>query len=481
MSDDGLRASVEKMQREGVADPAIRAFEHYYRQLEAGETGLMPEESIEPVTDLPALDELPDDPGAQREALRHAVVIRLNGGLGTSMGLSKAKSLLEAKDGLSFLDVIARQVIALRERHGAALPLVLMDSFSTREDSLAAMERYPDLDSGIPRDFMQNKEPKVRADGDLMPVEWPDNPALEWCPPGHGDIYTALVTSGLLEQLLERGFEHAFIANSDNLGAVLEPRILAWMRSEGFPFLMEVTDRTEADRKGGHVARRRDNGRLALRETAQTPDEDLEKLQDIDRHPYVNTNNLWVDLRALDAAMRERDCVLGLPMIRNEKTVDPADSSTPAVYQLETAMGAAIEVFEGARALAVPRTRFAPVKTTDDLLALRSDAYRLDGDARVELAPEREGRVPFVALDSDHFKLLRDFEERFAEGPPSLVECDRLVVEGDVRFGAGVVVRGDVTVRQDGDEPLAIEDGAVLDGDGTDHRADASGASAQHR
>jgi UTP--glucose-1-phosphate uridylyltransferase len=396
------------------------------------------------------------------------------------MGLSKAKSLLEAKDGLSFLDIIARQVLALRRRYDAALPLVLMDSFSTRADSLAALERYPELKSGIPQDFMQNKEPKIRVEG-LVPVEWDANHSLEWCPPGHGDIYTALVTSGLLGQLLEQGYEHAFIANSDNLGAALEPRILAWMRAERIPFLMEVTGRTEADRKGGHIARRKEDGRLVLRETAQTPEEDLEKLQDIDRHPYVNTNNLWLDLRALDAAMRERDNVLGLPMIRNEKTVDPADKSTPAVYQLETAMGAAIQVFEGARALAVPRTRFAPVKTTDDLLALRSDAYILEDDATVLLAPEREGRVPFVALDSDHFKLMRDFDERFPEGPPSLVECDRFVVEGDVRFGAGVVVRGDVTVRQQGDEPLTIEDGAVLEDGGADHPADASGATAERR
>src|SRR4051794_6034033 len=462
MSEDGLRAGVEKMRAEGVAEAAIRAFEHYYRQLEAGETGLMPEASIEPVKDVPALAELPEDRDAQRDALQHAIVLRLNGGLGTSMGLQRAKSLLEAKDGLSFLDVIARQVLALRARHDAPVPLVLMDSFSTREDSLEALARYPELECGIPLDFLQNKEPKIRVD-DLMPVEWPDNPALEWCPPGHGDLYTALVTSGLLKDLLARGYTHAFMANSDNLGAVLEPRILAWMRAERIPFLMEVTGRTEADRKGGHVARRREDGRLALRETAQTPEEDLEALQDIARHPYVNTNNLWVDLRALAAAMRERDDVLGLPMIRNEKTVDPTDKSSPAVYQLETAMGAAIQVFEGARALSVPRTRFAPVKTTDDLLALRSDAYRLTEDANVVLVPERDGKVPFVALDSDHFKLMRDFDERFPAGPPSLARCDRFVVEGDVRFGAGVVARGDVTVRQEGDEPLAIDDGAVLE------------------
>ena len=248
-------------------------------------------------------------------------------------------------------------MLALRERYDARLPLVLMDSFSTRDDSLEALAAHPRLDVGLPLDFIQNKEPKLLVE-DLTPVQWPADPALEWCPPGHGDLYTALVTSGMLEQLLEQGFEYAFVANSDNLSAVLDPRILTWLRAERIPFAMEVTDRTEADRKGGHLAVRRSDGRLVLRETAQTPDEDLEALQDITRHRYVNTNNLWVSLPALREAMG--DGFLALPMIRNQKTVDPSDKSSPAVYQLETAMGAAIEVFEGARALRVPRTRFAP-------------------------------------------------------------------------------------------------------------------------
>src|SRR3954447_2675487 len=267
------------MREEGVAEQAIRAFEHYYRQLEGGETGLMPEDSIEPVSDLPALDDLPHDEEAEHEALRKAIVVRLNGGLGTSMGLSRAKSLLEAKDGLSFLDIIARQVLALREQHDAELPLVLMDSFSTRDDSLEALARYPELDVGLPLDFLQNKEPKLLVE-DLEPASWPDDPSLEWCPPGHGDLYTALVTSGMLEELLERGYEVAFVSNSDNLGAVLDPKILAGFLDEGAPFLMEVVPRSAADRKGGHLARRRSDGRLVLRETAQTPPEDMEALQD---------------------------------------------------------------------------------------------------------------------------------------------------------------------------------------------------------
>ncbi|MGH2946861.1 MAG: UTP--glucose-1-phosphate uridylyltransferase [Solirubrobacteraceae bacterium] len=444
---DGLQASVEKMRSEGLPEPAIDTFRHYYEQLASGETGMLPESSIQPVEELDDLDSLPSVEGP----LDAAVVIKLNGGLGTSMGMTRAKSLIEAKDGLSFLDVIARQVGEL------GLPLVLMNSFYTHEDSLAALSAHGDLSSGLPPDFVQHKEPKLLVDG-LTPVSWPDDPALEWCPPGHGDLYTALLTSGMLEALLSSGRRYAFVSNSDNLGAVLEPRVLAWIAREEIPFVMEVTDRMEADRKGGHLACRVDGG-YVLRETAQTPEEDLAALQDISRHRYVNTNTLWIDLRALDSLLRARGGVLGLPLIVNRKTVDPADSSTPEVFQLETAMGAAVGVFDGARPLRVPRSRFSPVKTTEDLLALRSDAYVLADGARVELAAGRRGVPPVVDLDSSYYKLLRDFDSRFPAGAPSLVECERLAVEGDVTFGRGVVVRGAVVVRG----PRRVEDGAVLE------------------
>jgi UTP--glucose-1-phosphate uridylyltransferase len=450
---DGLAASLEKMRREGSPDAAIDTFEHYYRQLAEGATGMLPESEIEPVDELQDLEDLP----GEDTPLDEAVVLKLNGGLGTSMGMTQAKSLIEAKDGQTFLDVIARQVLELRRRSGARLPLVLMNSFYTHEESLEALAGHG-LESDVPPDFVQHKEPKIRAD-DLMPVEWPDDPALEWCPPGHGDLYTALLTSGMLDALLDRGYRYAFVSNSDNLGAVLEPRILSWMARDQLPFVMEVTDRTEADRKGGHIARRPGGG-FVLRETAQTPEEDLEALQDISRHRYVNTNNLWVDLRALADVLREREGVLGLPLIVNRKTVDPGDKSTPEVFQLETAMGAAIGVFEGAQPVRVPRRRFSPVKTTEDLLALRSDAYVLADDARVELAAERDGTPPVVDLDDDHYKLLRDFDSHFPAGAPSLVACERLSVSGDVTFGAGVVVRGTVTVSG----PRRVEDGAVLEG-----------------
>jgi UTP--glucose-1-phosphate uridylyltransferase len=452
---DGLQQALEKMRADGAADAAIENFRHYYERLAKGETGTIAEDEIEPARDLPSAAELPQPGEDDKQALERAVVIRLNGGLGTSMGMTAAKSLLEVKDGLNFLDVIARQVLGLRERHGIRLPLVLMHSFRTREESLKALERYPDLEADVPLDFVQGRVPKLLADG-LAPAEWPDDPELEWAPPGHGDLYTSLVTSGMLEQLLERGYEYAFVANSDNLGAVLEPRILAWFAREELPFAMEVLRRGPSDRKGGHIAVRKGDG-LVLRESAQTRDGDEDAFQDIERHRYFNSNNLWLNLKTLRRVLDERDGVLGLPMIVNKKTVDPGDSSSPAVFQLETAMGAAIDVFDGAAAIEVGRERFAPVKTTNDLLVVRSDAYELTGEAEMRLVRDEP---PLLDLDSEHYKLIRDFDAHFPKGPPSLKDCDRLTVKGDVVFGADVVVHGSVTIEGD----QRIDDGTTLQG-----------------
>jgi UTP--glucose-1-phosphate uridylyltransferase len=447
---DPLQAALDKLRADGAQPVAVDTFRHYYERLRAGDAGVLSEDEIEPVHDVPSLDDLSDADAA----LDEVVVIKLNGGLGTGMGMTKAKSLLEVKDGLSFLDVIVKQVLELRASSGARIPLVLMNSFATREDSLAALRRHDGIEADVPLDFVQNRVPKILDDESLAPVEWPANPEQEWAPPGHGDLYPALVASGMLEALLDRGYRYAFVSNSDNLGATLDPRILAWLARDEVPFLMEVAQRSEQDRKGGHVARRRGGG-LLLREIAQTPEDDLPAFQDIDRHRFFNTNTLWIDLRALKFTLDQHDEVLPLPMIVNRKTVDPTDKSSPKVIQLESAMGAAIAVFEGAQALRVPKSRFAPVKTTDDLLLVRSDAYALTGDGHLELVPETP---PLVELDPDFYKLIDDFDARFPAGPPSLAQATRLEVHDDVTFGRGVVVRGSVTVMG----PRRVEDGEVL-------------------
>jgi len=453
MSADGLRAAVEKMRADGQSDEAVRTFERAYRALDAGASGTLPDAELEPVRDVPAAADLAASDAA--DALDRVAVVKLNGGLGTSMGMTRAKSLVEAREGLSFLDVIVRQVLALRARHGVRLPLVLLNSYRTRDDALAALARYPGIGADVPPDVLQHREPRIRAD-DLMPVEWPADRELEWCPPGHGDLYPALRSSGMLGALLDAGYRYAFVSNADNLGAVLDPALLAWFAASGAPFAMEVVVGTELDRKGGHIARRRDGGRLVLRETAQA--DDAESFRDFRRWRYYNSNNLWMDLRAVAALLDAGDGVIELPLIVNRKRVDGPES--PEVIQLESAMGAAIGAFDGARAVCVPRTRFAPVKTTDDLLVLRSDVFRLDEDGRVV----RDGEEPFVELDPEHFGTLADFDRRFPAGVPSLAGAERFVVRGDVTFGAEVVARGAVEVEAAAGEALHIPDGAVLEG-----------------
>jgi UTP--glucose-1-phosphate uridylyltransferase len=461
MSEAGMQAATEKMRAAGAHEEAIRALQSAYARLESGDEAMLPSSELEPAGDVPALNELPESDAS--EALSDVAVIKLNGGLATSMGLQQPKSLMEARDGRSFLDIIIGQTIALRRRYGVRLPLVLMDSQATREATLRALAERSELDNdGLEPDFMQSMIPKLEAET-LEPVSWPQASALEWTPPGHGDVYGALRRSGMLDELLERGFRYAMISNADNLGAQLDPRVPAHMADQEIPFLMEVVQGTEADRKGGHVARRRADGQLVLRETAQTPEEDEDSFRDFRRWRYYNTNNLWIDLQVLSARLNDSDGVLELPLIVNRKTVDPRDSDSPAVIQLESAMGAAIESFPGAGLLLVPRTRFAPVKTTDDLLVLRSDVYAVSEDLEVEPVPERADSLPYVELDKRFYRLIDEFEQRFPEGPPSLREAERLVVHGDVTFGSGVTVRGAVTV--DADEPTEVQSGAVLESD----------------
>jgi UTP--glucose-1-phosphate uridylyltransferase len=459
MSSEGLRHAQEKMRAAGEPEAAIRAFARAYERLVAGESAFIRSQDLEPAQDVPTLGELPQtDPG---EALRDVVMIKLNGGLATTMGLRHPKSLVQAKEGKTFLDIIVGQTLNLRSNHGIRLPLLLMNSQATRADTEQALARYPELDVGLPITFMQSIVPKLDAET-LAPASWPPDQALEWAPPGHGDVYAALQRSGILDRLLEEGFRYAMISNIDNLGAWVQPDIAAHVQQERIPFLMEVVEGTESERKGGHVARRRSDGQLILREVAQTAPEDEASFRDYRRWRYYNTNSLWLDLRVLSEVLSASDGVMDLPLIVNRKTVDPRDPASTPVVQLESAMGAAIGSFAGAQLLCVPRSRFVPVKTTNDLLVLRSDVYTLTDQMVVQPVPERDGKLPFVELDKRVYRVLEQFERRFPQGPPSLRQAERLEVEGDVTFGAGVVVRGAVHLQAA--EPMRIDDRAVLEG-----------------
>jgi len=448
-----------KMRAAGMGNAPVAVFKRNYEALKRDETGMISEESIEPATGLPKADDLGEGEGAG--LLGEVAVIKLNGGLGTGMGLQGPKSLLSVRDGVNFLDLMVRQTLSLREKSGEKVPLVLMNSFSTSEDTLAHLKRYEGqgLASADEVEMMQNMIPKIDA-VTLKPVEWPADPDQEWCPPGHGDLYPAMVGSGWLDRLLDGGVKYAFVSNSDNLGAILDAALLAFFADSGAPFMMEVTRRTAADKKGGHLAKRKNDGRLLLREVAQCPDGDLDEFQNIAKHLYFNTNSLWLNLEKLKVQLIADSGVLPLPMIKNKKTVDPRDADSTAVFQLEIAMGSAIECFEGALAIEVPRSRFAPVKTTADLLALRSDAYEVLEDGQVRLCEERDGVPPDISL-SGEYKLVDSLEEL---GVPSLIKCNALKICGLLKFQPGVVIEGIVTFENANAERKVISAGIYKDG-----------------
>lgn len=453
-----------KMADEGIPPLVIDLFRRYYENLVRGESGLLSRRDIASVeeADIADVKTLEGFTKQGAHAIKEAVVIKLNGGLGTSMGLSRAKSLIEVKDGLRFLDIIARQIMIYRDTSGVKLPLVLMNSFKTDEDSRQYLARYPALVSDdIPLSFLQHKFPKVLSEN-LSPGHWPRDPDYEWNPPGHGDIYFALITSGMLDQLIDKGYKYAFISNSDNLGATMDEALLGYFASCDHPFMLEVADRTNADRKGGHLARLRRTSGLVLREIAQCPEKELDEFQDTTVYRFFNTNNIWVNLVSLKERLESGIEGFTLPMIVNPKRIDPTDDTSPEVYQIETAMGSAISIFQNATAIKVPRTRFSPVKKSQDLLALWSDCYVMTADSRIILNPARRFGPIRIDLDDAYYKRIDQLRERFIHGAPSLVDCKSLSIKGNVYFGKGIVVKGKVHIVNQSTCKAYIPDGTII-------------------
>lgn len=458
--EDHLPAFVAKMQNEGLQPLVIDTFAYYYNHVLSGETGLVYDREIQPVElkDIQDFNHLEKYAAAGQRALKQCVRIVLNGGLGTTMGLTGPKSLIEAKNGKNFLEIILKQADHSR------VQLALMNSFTTHAATRAALSKIKP--ARWPLQFIQHKFPKIQQT-DLSPATWSKNPELEWNPPGHGDVFTALHTSGMLENLQKNGIRYAFIHNLDNLGAQMESWLLGYFAECEFPFMMEVAEKTPADIKGGHLARHR-NGRLILREAAQCPQDEIQAFQDITRYRFFNTNNIWINLESLKTVF-EKEKTLHLPMILNPKTVDPRMENSPAVYQVETAMGAAISLFDGATAVRVPRSRFFPVKSCNDLLALRSDCYVLEDRYQLRLSPKRlsAGKPDTVKikLDPNFYGKIDLLEQRFKQGLPSLVDCEFLNIEGDVYFESEVTIQGRVSIKNTQSTPAMVKKGSVINND----------------
>ncbi|TMW91743.1 hypothetical protein EJD97_013954 [Solanum chilense] len=394
---------------------------------------------------------LSEDPAETKKLLDKLVVLKLNGGLGTTMGCTGPKSVIEVRNGLTFLDLIVKQIEALNAKFGCSVSLLLMNSFNTHDDTLKIVEKYANSNIDI-HTFNQSQYPRLVTE-DFAPLPCKGNSGKDgWYPPGHGDVFPSLMNSGKLDALLAKGKEYVFVANSDNLGAIVDLKILNHLILNKNEYCMEVTPKTLADVKGGTLISY--EGKVQLLEIAQVPDEHVNEFKSIEKFKIFNTNNLWVSLSAIKRLV-EADS-LKMEIIPNPKEVDGVK-----VLQLETAAGAAIKFFDRAIGANVPRSRFLPVKATSDLLLVQSDLYTLTDEGYVIRNPARSNPSnPSIELGPE-FKKVANFLGRF-KSIPSIIDLDSLKVTGDVWFGSSVTLKGKVTVAAKSGVKLEIPDGAVI-------------------
>lgn len=464
MTGKSFEACAQKMRDSEMSEVAVEQFKRLYDVWQNDEQEWIRESEIEPMDNIRHIGDIHDTISHKvtGKALAKTAMLKLNGGLGTSMGLQGPKSLLPVRRHkarqMNFLDIILGQVTTVRQQQGVKLPLTFMNSYHTSKESIARIRRNRNFHQDeIPIEFLQNREPKiVGATG--APVSFPDDPDLEWCPPGHGDVFTSLWESGLLDVLQNEGMEYLFISNSDNLGARPSSTVSGAFAQSGASFMVEVARKTDADRKGGQIVRSRQTGCLMLREMTQVHPDDKEAATDVNIHPFFNTNNIWVRISALKRLLKEHKGILPLPVIRNLKTVDPTDPSTQNVIQLETAMGAAVSLFEDAVCVEVSRSRFLPVKTTNDLVILRSDRFHLTDAFEME---DGNYIFPDINLDTRYYKNIEDFDERFPYSVPSLAAANSFTVEGDWTFGKDVHCFADAHLS-DLDRPSYVPNGSFV-------------------
>lgn len=380
-------------------------------------------------------------------------VLKLNGGLGTSMGCKGPKSVIEVRGDTTFLDLIVQQIEQLNKSHpGANVPLLLMNSFNTDTETAKIIQKYMDTNVTITT-FQQSGYPRIIKESlEPMPITHPGYVHSDWYPPGHGDFYNAIYNSGLVDTLLAQGKEYIFVSNVDNLGATVDLKILKNIVDRNVEYCMELTDKTRADIKGGTIISY--NGKVSLLEVAQVPSKHLEEFKSVSKFKVFNTNNIWVSLRAIKRVMQSEE--MKLDIIVNNKEVNGQK-----VIQLETAIGAGISYFHNACGVNVPRSRFLPVKSTSDLMLIQSNMYTLKSGSLV-MNPERQfGTTPVIKLGTE-FKKVGQYLERFGS-IPDVLELDHLTVSGDVSFGEGTTLKGTVIIVANPGNIIDIPAGSVIE------------------
>ncbi|EGZ16270.1 hypothetical protein PHYSODRAFT_510163 [Phytophthora sojae] len=406
------------------------------------------------LTSNTSVESCPNDMNLRHELLDKLVILKLNGGLGTTLGCEGPKSAIEVRQDLSFLDLTVRQVEYLNSVYGVDVPLVLMNSFNTHEETVRIIRKYRMHNLSI-HTFNQSCYPFIVKETMLpLPNTKYDRSTREkWFPPGHGDVYNALFESGLLENLINQGKEYIFISNVDNLGATVNLDMLYHMINEDSEFVMEVTEKTRADVQGGTLVSYKDKPHLL--EASQVPPEHMDDFRAINKFETFNTNNLWVNLRAIQRLVAQ-------DLIDIEPLVTFRTVKNHKVVQLETAAGEAIHLFKNFIGLKVPRSRFLPVKSSSDLFLVQSNLYQIKHGSLIMNPARTTPTIPIVKLGLE-FQSAKEYLARFEHGIPNITELDHLTVAGDVKFGSNIILKGTVILVANEGAHIDLPDGTVLE------------------
>lgn len=368
------------------------------------------------------------------------VIVKLNGGLGTTMGCSGPKSMIKLRNNMNFLDITVKQLKEISKKYNCDLPLVLMNSFNTDKQTKEQKIDYSNVEM-----FNQSMYPRLDSES-LLPIE-----DELYYPPGHGDMFHSMECAGILDKLLDQGKEYMFVSNIDNLAATVDTRIFNLVVEQEIDFCMELTAKTRADVKGGTLVN--NNGVLSLLEIAQVPEEHKKDFTSVRKFQIFNTNSAWINLKAVKKVVKS----LQLDLIQNMKSVGGRK-----VIQLETALGSAVKWFENNCGVVVPRNRFLPVKACCDLFLLESNLY-VEREGFLSLNPARlSPQLPIIKLVGKMYQKVSGFEKAFPE-IPDITHLDTLIVMGDVRFGKGVRLLGTVILCSAGDVPMVVKDDQVIE------------------
>ena len=291
-------------------------------------------------------------------------IVKLNGGLGTTMGCTGPKSLMEIKGNYTFMDIIIQQ-----NKLFPKIPLVLMNSFYTHAQTNQYLSEKQIGNLNIVS-FNQNCYPRIIKET-KSPLDHMSTDKDHLYPPGHGDLIQSLGDTGTLDKLMESGIQYAFIANSDNLGATMNFNILNDLMKHDIDFALELTPKTLNDVKGGTLIKY--DGKYVMFEVAQCPPDKLSEFTSIEKFKYFNTNNVWIKLSAIKELI-DTDYLNHIDVIINHKKLKDGRECV----QLEYAIGSLVKFFNKVKCYSVSRDRFIPVKNNNDLALVRSDAYILN-------------------------------------------------------------------------------------------------------